>query len=58
MRRTFGWTVFALLAIPYIVTMIIGELCIRFGAVCEATVCSIMDNENWLHAYNREMEYN
>ncbi len=57
MRRIFGWLVFILLLPVYACAMIGEAISVRLQAVCEATVCSIMDKENWLYTYKREIEF-
>ena len=56
MRVILGNILFLLLLIPCFITMIILILCVVFHACCEATIQSIIQNENWLKVYNKEIE--
>jgi hypothetical protein len=62
-RQNVGLCVFFVMLLPYSFAMILefvgksaNGLAIRFQCACEATVCAIIDGEQWQAAYAREYE--
>lgn len=56
MRQFIGYLLFFILLFPYFIAFCIEIGSIIFMAACEATLCSVIDKENWKKAFYREID--